>query len=546
MPGRFTIPLIALLCGAAAQAQGPVLHEFVPDVEEDEALVLMAPGEAEPAAIVYDGELLSAPRDGSLRQDELPMTALPGDSRGGEESGRRSPSWKPDRITELEGTLGYYSVFTPTIAPFKRVTALDTVVFDEDGRTPVLVVGDQETRRVPVAGATAPAPDERERDRFWGSVVLDFSDGLPVPLPGVSPESRILTVRTEPRAAIRIEQDGADNFYAFSTTRAQVRLTFLTDAPRPYFNAPIPEVAADARADEATDLPPAVRREAETFARELGLSRGMALPEVLGKLTEHFRSFEESDDFPSGSGSIYLDLARSKKGVCRHRAYAFVITALALGVPARFVMNEAHAWVEVRLPDPVGWMRIDLGGAASGLEAHNAEDRPRYRPVNPDPLPRPEVYERSYSNARRQVNVTGLRPEEAQGSGGSGSGGSQGSGSGSASSGQSGNAQSSATPSAGERGVLFLTVSKRSYEVFRGRSVDVAGRVVGDSGQGIEGLRLEILLAGDREMLLGVTVSRARGDYRGSFGIPPDIPVGEYRLLVRTPGDERHGPALAP
>jgi transglutaminase-like putative cysteine protease len=41
-----------------------------------------------------------------------------------------------------------------------------------------------------------------------------------------------------------------------------------------------------------------------------------------------------------------LDLARGKRGVCRHRAYAFVIVAQALGIPARFVQNEAHAWVE--------------------------------------------------------------------------------------------------------------------------------------------------------------------------------------------------------
>ena len=36
-----------------------------------------------------------------------------------------------------------------------------------------------------------------------------------------------------------------------------------------------------------------------------------------------------------------VDLALSKKGVCRHRAYAFTITAQGLGIPARMVMNEA-------------------------------------------------------------------------------------------------------------------------------------------------------------------------------------------------------------
>ena len=79
----------------------------------------------------------------------------------------------------------------------------------------------------------------------------------------------------------------------------------------------------------------------------------------------YFRSFAPSDDSPESEGDIYLDLALSKKGVCRHRAFAFLVTALNIGIPARFVHNEAHAWVEVR--DDQRWHRIDLGGAALDL-----------------------------------------------------------------------------------------------------------------------------------------------------------------------------------
>ena len=64
-------------------------------------------------------------------------------------------------------------------------------------------------------------------------------------------------------------------------------------------------------------------------------------------MVAYFRSFEPSDDFPNDHGDIYLDLALSRKGVCRHRAFAFLVTALNIGVPTRFVANEAHAWVEV-------------------------------------------------------------------------------------------------------------------------------------------------------------------------------------------------------
>jgi len=64
--------ILSLCCGAVAHAQGPVLHEYVPDVEEDEAMMLLAPGESEPAGIVYDGEVIPAPDDGTDDRFEVP------------------------------------------------------------------------------------------------------------------------------------------------------------------------------------------------------------------------------------------------------------------------------------------------------------------------------------------------------------------------------------------------------------------------------------------------------------------------------------------
>ena len=77
----------------------------------------------------------------------------------------------------------------------------------------------------------------------------------------------------------------------------------------------------------------------------------------------------DSDEPPRGHNDIYLDLALSQKGVCRHRAFAFLVTALSLGIPTRMVVNEAHAWVEVLDPGvaPPLWRRVDLGGAGRAL-----------------------------------------------------------------------------------------------------------------------------------------------------------------------------------
>ncbi len=394
------------------RADDRVLHEFVPSPSEDEGTLLVAQEGAEPAAIVVRGEVVPPPEAGALSADERPMRAQPGDGAREEQPGRRSSSFRPDRITDLESTLHYFEVFSPAIAPYKRVTALDVVTLSQDGVTPVLGIARPQPRvAVPVEGASAPAPDARPRDKFWGTVVLEFDGGTTLPLPSVAPDSRVLTLRSEPEALLRVERDSADNFYvvAAAPIRGEVRLTFLMDAPRGYFSMPLSRQPVDARAAEVFPLPAGVQRRAVLFAAEHGLRRGMPFAEAVGGLVAHFRAFEESATPPADSGDIFLDLARGMKGVCRHRAYAFVIVAHALGIPARFVQNEAHAWVEVKQPDAAGWLRIDLGGAADGLEAHGARDAPVYRPQTPDLLPRPEAFERSYSQQR---SAPGLRADD--------------------------------------------------------------------------------------------------------------------------------------
>ena len=106
------------------------------------------------------------------------------------------------------------------------------------------------------------------------------------------------------------------------------------------------------------------------------LQRRQRLPSVLGesrddyattlrKLVWWFRSFKPGELERADDG-LYLTLALSRRGVCRHRAYAFVITAHGLGIPARYVSNEAHVFVEAYVPGQ-GWLRIDLGGGAQGM-----------------------------------------------------------------------------------------------------------------------------------------------------------------------------------
>lgn len=531
---------VGVLLGAC---EAPKPHTFIPAFSPKE---LAAFGVATPTRIVSDGKTLERPPGGPLRTgDEKPMLAGPAAQKGVQDPGRRALGFRPDRVTELEGTLGYFEVFTPAIAPFKRVSALDAVVLD--GATPVLTVADPARRPLPIEGLESDPPDARVRDRFWGSVVLDFSEGGVVPLPSVSPESRLLHVETEPATLLAFERDGADNFYAVASeaSRAaghQVRLTYVLDAPRSYFGAALPSDPVDTLAADVPALPEKVARDALAFARELGLSRNTDAARALTKLVEYFRSFEESRLAPEDTGNILLDLAHGKRGVCRHRAYVFVIVAQALGIPARFVQNEAHAWVEVKVPQ-VSYLRIDLGGAAAGLNPHALDDKPFYKPQVEDPWPRPRVYEESYARAEQALQT---------GAGAT----------------QRGNAgardrrDSSLKPTLSraqtranlesqlpdERVPVVLNVTRYVPEVLRGSSFEVEGYARLRSGAPVAGLRIEVSLSAtdsERAVLLGVSVTDEQGLFRGAFTVPPSIDPADYALVVVTPGDARHAAARA-
>lgn len=561
LSARFTL-LLGCFCFAVIARADTVLHEYVPDAGDEELETILGRG-GEPAALVYDDAILTAPTGGARRADEQAMSALPGTGRGREAAGRRSPTFRPDRITSLEESVGYFAVFTPTIAPFKRVSALDAVV-SADG-TPVLGVSSLQTERVPVEGALAPAPDGRPRDRFWGNVVVDFRHGSLVPLPSVSPESRMLTLRSERLGAggdevdLEVHRDLAGSFFVSAPpgVRDEVRLIFLTDAPRDYFRRDaLPDLPSDRYADEVFPLDPRVKADALRVAAELGLAPGASYRRALPLLVEHFRSFVESDEPPPATGNIFLDLARGMKGVCRHRAYPFVIIAHALGLPARFVQNEAHAWVEVKVPtlnEVPGWLRIDLGGSAAGLDAHGTQDRPPHRPVGDDVLPRPEPYVRAYREiaARSPAPMSDPRMDVAAPAGAPTRGDEDG-----ASSDEASDATSSVAPSgrparASSPGPrpharpLRLTVEGRAFEVFRGKRLALHGRALDPDGHGVEGLRVEVHARGPIERLLGVTVTRGEGRWDVNVGVPQELPVGDYALLVRSPGNERFFPATA-
>jgi hypothetical protein len=96
---------------------------------------------------------------------------------------------------------------------------------------------------------------------------------------------------------------------------------------------------------------------------------------------------------------------------------------------------------------------------------------------------------------------------------------------------------------------LAIQLEERSPSALRGGEVSLSGRVGDAASHGVAGVRVEIWISAqrrDERMLLGVCITDAAGAFHAALGVPPDLQVGDYRLLVVTPGDSHFAAAIAP
>jgi len=464
----------------------------------------------------------------------------------------RTTEMKPDSNTGPDATLHYVSVFNPDVLPFKRMSALDAV-----GDDYTLKVGHTALVELPIGGTT-----NKTRDRFWGSVLVQLRPGVEVALPSVAPDMRILSYEIKPPVALHFEKDGTDNFYVRSDDAAATgtfRLIFLADADAGYFAPQLPpggaltpkQIAKLAPPSIVPILPPAVRRAAQRTIDKLGLDENYAMTKVFNDLVAYFRAFE-AKPFPPSTGDIYRDLCDSQAGVCRHRAFAFMITANALGIPTRFVENEAHAFVEVWFPHR-NWQRIDLGGAALRMDVTGAENKTLHRPRADDPFAKPQQYKQNYTQLEGEIN--GLtaqqisdkrRPlDQAPPSGSYG----QGPGTGSSNDRITPDPTLPAVTADPQKGTPRLAITMADTSAYRGDVIHVEGTVFA-TGKALTDHRVDIFMApaghsGKDPVQLGSAVTDATGAFRIDLTVPAELKLEAYELYISSPEDAYYNAALS-
>ncbi len=526
------LPLLALALTqpAAAGIAGPILHEPIPpDAREDLAMHVALDGDL-PAALQTPSGVVSAP-------DPRAPTSSSDPAYGPAATADRS-TFRPDRDTKRPEIQSYDEPFTPSTAPFKRLEAYDAVredyqLYVRDPRLFPVVVG---------------APPGVEDEAFYADLVVDVAPERLVRIPSVGPGARIVRGRLGVGAedlAFRVQRDGAENWFLQATgvrTGLRARLVMELAVSRAAFGG---QMGNPSWGDLplVPPLPDNVARDAAEVRAAVGVSRGQRPREAVARLVQYFRGFADSEESPRGRGNVYLDLALSKKGVCRHRAFAFLVTAQSLGIPTRLIQNEAHAWVEIH--DGVLWRRIDLGGAGhmSNPASGALPERAVYKPP-PDVFSWPQNAERGddmVSDARARANS-------------STSAGPPGAPSGSASStapGASASGASSSGPSSAsgadhdDRPPSVITLGVADADAHRGLPVRLRGDVHAD-GEPCAHVAVEVWLRDPaakppRMLLLGTLATGDDGRFSGGIVVPGSTPLGDYEVVARTPGDSRCG-----
>jgi transglutaminase-like putative cysteine protease len=394
-------------------------------------------------------------------------------------------------------SVSYTDPFRPLSMPFKRLYAFDRVREDFS-----LEVEGGALRSLPLTGEV-----QAHEDVFYADFQVELGMGTTVRVPSIGPGARILALATQPSTPLDLLEDSAGNWFLRSPRPGLVRVVYESAIEREVFGGVFPQVSWETLGKEGVGLPDNVRVVADRVLSHIGVQGAETPTHALRVLVDYFRRFHESDDVYLGHdpAELYLHLSLERKGVCRHRAYAFMVTALALGIPTRLVHNEAHAWVEVF--GGRHFHRIDLGGAAVGVHDFRRDAAVPEHRTPPDAFSWPAGADPGSSLLadldRTPAPASPFRLDQP------------------------------ATDPAHLEEKVEITVTTHQKEILRGAPLTVSGRAT-KQGRPCAHSRIDLVLAsGSEEQAIGSVATNRDGDFLGHVTVPLDRAVGTYELVAR-------------
>ena len=304
-----------------------------------------------------------------------------------------------------DGNVTIYEIFDPVLGSLKRWTSFDGLLYDDQASNPtdMYTMYNYDSDKYEIF----PTGYEDYSNIFegWIWMGITISTTQYTKIPSVSPDAEIIDYDPNSTGVtLRFFKDGADNYYVQGNEDVVIDLKYRMGTNGSYFNRPISEdlTIDDIPAEAIRPINGAnqvkenvreflqYRHDNGTIANEplYWLWPDNGTPEtnlalIIDNLTWYFSSFIEGDgDVPDTEEpwDAYQTICINGIGACRHRSFGFFVTALALGAPTRYVSNEAHAFVEVYVPEDnetfsaSHWKRINLGGTGSSTTLDRPDD----------------------------------------------------------------------------------------------------------------------------------------------------------------------------
>ena len=429
-----------------------------------------------------------------------------------------------DNRTSKEGELNYFGVFTPSIAPFKRVRAVKNSL--------ALGHSQKATQYSPIRFTEQ--TEGGDLMLHTGHIEIELIPGVKTLLPSTAPNMLVKSVTSVPSLPMQFYKDEEHNFYVESkplTKHVTARLSYKVLTPNTYAFGSYGNASALGTLPLDSSLfkswPKGLKEEARKAAAHLGIGPLTSVNDALNGLKRHHRSFQSTPkdlEKPATFEKIFYN----QLGVCRHRSYSFWIVARSLGLEAQYVSNEAHAWVEVKHGANM-WERIDLGGDADTLNIHNVEANQStnaYSSLHSD---------QGFSKVlvHSASGITSLPPTNSDFNNNE----------------VHSKAQPSATNSAEdiaaqnqskeELSLIILPPKKNHYE--KDSLIKIRGYVRTKSMLKLSKIPIELyLVPSDKTMSdvhLGTAYTDKNGDFLKDVPLPVEIGVGTFQLVASTPGN---------
>ena len=344
--------------------------------------------------------------DDGNNDDNDPPPVDPGD--GDDES--------PPDTGSTDGNPPMYEYCEPALGQEKRWSVKDSVNPDNYGMYSYGWANDEEPTEIPV---TNNWDHTYVFDCWiWNNITVAPDEYAAIPSP--SPQSEIIAYEVvDSNVELAFFVDGTENYYIQPTNmfaEDDIELKYWIGTDGSYFeykqlgydfsNVPDDLTVDDIPQDSSETFPkPFPHSELDIKVQEFLQYRNNTTNEIVNpslynlwpedgeketnlkliadNLTNYFSAFTEGDGDvpdPEDPWDIYQTICVNGIGACRHRSFAFFVTANALELPTRYVSNEGHAFVEVYIPSTSDSYNVDdwkinnLGGTGGSTDFPRPDD----------------------------------------------------------------------------------------------------------------------------------------------------------------------------